>query len=492
MNKKSELQTTKDTYSSTESFLKFKNIQYRTIKVDPTLSAWEVSRDKNIPYEKILRSHIVKSIGNIFLVTVSIDKIIDPRLLVSTLGVRKLFVGNEDDKNFYEEGVDSYVPIPELCKATGILDSSLDLKDDVYFFSEEPGVLLVIKSKDFFMLHDGSKRLDFSYPLSKLKLYQEPLGFKDINVIKGKFSVVRMKSRIMEVFEIPANSIIVGKIAKLKSKKKIDAKELLQLVASDPSITAQIMRWACSPYYKNKGKVNSLEDAVIKVLSPDLAINIAIGLSIGKSLQIPTKGIIGLQQYWEHSLYISSLVTELLEVIPEDKQIKKGLVKVASILHDFGFLVLGQVFSPQFEVLSQAIELNRDVGVVKLENYLFQVNHQQLSSWILKNWHLPEEVITAIKYHHHDDYFGKNSIYSNILFLADNLLKKTDLSCGRRSRKIYPEIYEQIGITEKQANLALQNVLKNKAEFKKMSSELFHEENILESNNSFNKNNKIL
>lgn len=458
----------------TEEFLNSKNIPFKVIKVNPKASPWGVARYNKIPYQKLIRAKLIKNYGNNFLVCVSIDRIIDYKHLCNNITKDLVTIrGSQSNKKFYEPGVDSYVPIPEIFNAIGIIDSSCQVDGNVYFFSESPGKLIEIDAKDFLVLHSDSKVLDISYPLSKLKLYQEPPGFKDANVIKGKFSGTRMKSRIIETFEIPALHYVVDEIADLKSKKSIDVTKLVELVSSEPSIASQVMRWACSPYYKNKGNANSLEEAIIKVLGPELTINIAIGLSIGKSLQVPEEGYIGIKNFWYEALVTANMLDELVKFVPEEKEIKKGYLYLSGLLHDIGYLVLGQVFLPQFEILSQTLELNRDVGEVKLENHLFQVNHQQIASWLLKSWHFPREIVTAVEFHHHDDYFGKDAIYPNLVFIADTLLKKHFYKNRRSGKEIPKEMYEYVGITEEQAFKALESIKCKQSKIVNLGKDIF-------------------
>src|SRR5690606_8304437 len=112
---------------------------------------------------------------------------------------------------------------------------------------------------------------------------------------------------------------------KLRVDPTAEAKDLARLVAKDPSLSAQLISWACSPYYGYPGKITSIDDAIIKVLGYDLVMNIALGIAIGQVMRVPNEGPIGLYNYWKHAIYTATLVERLVGLVPRENRPFRGL-----------------------------------------------------------------------------------------------------------------------------------------------------------------------
>lgn len=282
-----------------------------------------------------------------------------------------------------------------------------------------------------------------------------------LNVIIDKFSNRRMKTRVKEILDLPVMPPIVSEILKLKASGNYDKKKLLNLISKDPVLSAQVIKWANAPYYGKNKITTSINDAIDDVLGLELAMNICIGIAIGEIVNIPVKGILGLKQFWKHTLYVAALTEQLAAIIAKDKKVNKNLAYLCGLLHDIGFLVLGQIFPPQYSLLSQAAELNKDEKIVKLENHILNVSHQSLGVWLMDAWKMPNEIKVVVEHHHNPEYSGEHVIYANIVFIADSVIKRVELGLNLENVDLPQSMLSLLGIDKMQIQHALNVVLKN-------------------------------
>jgi len=84
---------------------------------------------------------------------------------------------------------------------------------------------------------------------------------------------------------------------------------------------------------------------------------------------------------------------------------------------------------------------------------------------------MPEELITAVKYHHTELHEGDNAIYSNIVLIANRLLKRLDI--GDSTQLLLPgEIMHMLGLDEKDANLALELIIEDESELDAIAKQM--------------------
>ena len=206
-------------------------------------------------------------------------------------------------------------------------------------------------------------------------------------------------------------------------------------VAADPSLAAQVIAWAQSPYYNAPGQVHSIHEAVVRVLGYDLVMNLSLGLALSKTLQLPKDGIAGNLSFWEQSVYCAALVEGLVRLVPARKRPPIGMAYLAGLLHNFGYLLLAEVFPPHFASFCRYMEVNRHLHHYEVEQFLLQTNREQMGFWLMNTWGLPEEVCLAIRYQNHPGYKvssnSKADVLAKMLFIATRLLRRyqpTDIS----------------------------------------------------------------
>jgi len=237
-----------------------------------------------------------------------------------------------------------------------------------------------------------------------------------------------IKLRISRLKRLPPMPEMARRIVQLNSQPNSSVKDLVSVVELDPSLTMQVMRYASSPFFGYRGKVDSVHTAISRVLGYNMVMNLALGVTAAKSFKIPKNVPLGLEAFWRHAVYSAALVQALSTALPAEIRPPAGLAYLAGLLHNFGHLLLGHLFKQEFLLLNKFIAREPARSVVDIEKEVLGADHTRIGAWLMKAWNLPEEVIVATREHHNEYYQGPHAVYSQLVMLSDLLLKQYDVS----------------------------------------------------------------
>ena len=234
--------------------------------------------------------------------------------------------------------------------------------------------------------------------------------------------------KLQKLYRLPPMPALALRILRLTANSEATARELAELIEFDPSLTAQIMRYARSALFNYPGQVNSVQDAVTRVLGFDRVAHIALGIASVRAFEVPRQGALGMDAFWRHSLYCAFLCQSLAPRCGADK----GLAYLCGLLHNFGLLLVGHLFRAEFQELNDLREANPEASMQSLEAQVFgqgssqdilAVGHGAIGGILHRLWQLPDPVVKAAGMHQHLGYHGEHEVYVRMVQLANALLK---------------------------------------------------------------------
>ncbi len=362
--------------------------------------------------------------GQKFLAILPYEYLLDYRQMTELLGFEAKIMSKKETQSYFKNCDENSSPlVSEVFNFEFLVDPSVLDKDEILIDSGDSETLLKIDKIGCNLLYQDCD--SFIFTASPEKLYAGKNNEKsDVDL---SFTPTRLKQRIDETFDLPAMPDIAQDIMKLRVDPSADAKKLSQIVARDPSLAAQVISWASSPYYGYQGKIDSIETAIARVLGFELVMNLALGISIGKSLKVPKDGPIGVKEFWKQAIYCANLAEKLCRAMPVKHRPERGLIYLSGLLHNFGHLLMGHIFPPQFDLINRTIEANPYTSIEDIEFYILGVTHEEIGAWLMQNWHMPEELIVAVHRHHQEEFWSKHAVYSNLVLVANRMLKQLDI-----------------------------------------------------------------
>lgn len=287
----------------------------------------------------------------------------------------------------------------------------------------------------------------------------------------ANFTQLRIKQRLEETLEFPPLPSTAQKIIKLRSDPDADIQALSAIVEEDPTLAAQVVSWAASPYYAAPGKIKSVHDAIMRVLGFDLVLNLALGLSLGKTLNLPQDNPKGFTGYWQQAIYTATAVETLVAAIPAKERPTLGLAYLSGLLHNFGYLVLAEVFPPHFVKYCRLQEANQYSNHCYLERHLLGVTREQMGAWLMRSWNMPEEVCNALRFQNDAEFNEEDTAYANLIFIAKRLLRKHGI--GEAPLEAIPKtMYEGLNLDPGEAEIAIEKMMEAVTELDMMASNM--------------------
>ena len=236
-------------------------------------------------------------------------------------------------------------------------------------------------------------------------------------------------ARLEKLYRLPPMPALGMRILQLTSNPDASARELAELIEYDPSVTAQIIRYARSALFNYPGQIDSVQEAVTRVLGFERVAHIALGIASVRAFDIPRAGPLGMDQFWRHSLYCAFVCQRLAPQCGADS----SLAYLCGLLHNFGLLLVGHLFPTEFEELNRLRAANPEVSMRALEQQVFgddgeqqmlSVGHGVIGGILHKLWQLPDPVIKAAGVHQQGEYEGEHKTYVVMVQLANGLLKE--------------------------------------------------------------------
>jgi len=193
--------------------------------------------------------------------------------------------------------------------------------------------------------------------------------------------IVKTLKEIENISPLVTN--LVGRLNKPDSTPK----EIAQLIATDQSLTAYILKRANSAYYGLVQKIDNIFNAIV-VLGYNEIHRIVIEERLRKV------GIQPLKAEWTHANITSNIAAYLANM--SNIGVHGGTAVTMGILHDIARNVMIQSSSQPQEDLPQdpRQRLRREIEI-------YGVDHATLGALLARRWNMPGNLCTCIEIHHH-------------------------------------------------------------------------------------------
>lgn len=279
-----------------------------------------------------------------------------------------------------------------------------------------------------------------------------------------------LRADIDRMTEFPAMPELAQKILALGTHP--DVQKLAAIVELDPGIAGQLVRYATSPFFGYGGKINSIRDAISRVLGVERAMDIAFGAAAGKAFKGPVDGPVGRDAVWLHAVYSAALMQALAEqAAPVEGKLSPGMAYLCGLVHNIGFLLLGHLYPADIHALNQALQQNPDAAVTAVERRLFWTDHTQLGAWLMRQWNMPGEVVTTVHEHHNENYQGQHAGYVHLCMIADRLMQRLEIGDACQ-QELPPPLLQAIGMDEEMMLAVFQRLLDARADLDHLAENL--------------------
>ena len=435
-------------------------IAYREVPDHPALD----------PARKVQAVLLDDAVG-ILMVLFTQSHLLDLNRLADLIGRRMTALAPDRLQTLLDKQGLSLLPgLPALINSPCLYEEQLLQQPTLLISAGEPGQLLEITREDFKRLLKNASVGGFGEPLSAIKLDYAGDDGEAITRAVQAFTARRIQQRLEATIELPPLAESVRRIMRLRSDPEVTIDEITSVVETDPALAAQVMSWASSSYYASQSKIRSVEDAIVRVLGVDLVINLALSLSLGKSLSLPKDNPQSSTPYWQQSIYTAAVIEGLTRAMPRELRPEVGMTYLGGLLHNFGYLLLAYVFPPHFSLICRHLEVNPHVSHSLIEQHLLGISREQMGAWLMRFWGMPDELAIAVRFQHDPAYIGTDAAYPNLVCLALGLLRNHGIGHGA-SAPIPDALFERLGVTRDKAEAVVSKVLEAEVLLREMAAQ---------------------
>lgn len=457
------------------TFLESQPLPYRVVPCPPGETLTQAAATLDLPPQQVVRAVLLGDIKGIVMAILPSSHILDFSLLCQSQG-RELepLYGNDTSTQIFTDCLPgSHPPFPDAFGLPALADDSLvaNENEELYLDGGSGDALICMKGSDYRILLNNAQWSHFAVSINDLDSLMSRQSFspQSLTNLTNRYTPTRLQAGIEAIAELPILPYTVQRIMALHANPDTTIDDLIHIVEQEPGLAAQIFYWARSSLRGHHDSVESLDSAIRQILGFDKALHLILGSTLGQIFNIPVDGPVGLQTFWRHSVYCASLIGELIKMLPDYVQVKPGLAYLSGLLHDIGYLVLGHSFPARFFLFNRFIAVNRHAPLSVVERYVLGAEHWHIGAWLLQAWHMPEEVVAAVRWHHHEDCTQPHAAYSNLVLIANRLLHYIGLGEEQNNRLPALAMFT-LGITREQAIAALEQVQASMAELDALSA----------------------
>jgi len=375
----------------------------------------------------------------------------------------KLMQRKEQVRVRQRAGLQELPALPSLTGWPTIIDRRVDELESIALELVEQNVAVTMSLDDFRKLTAQADRNSFAIDAQSVSVNHSN-GQSDRDELHNalkKFTGRRIQQRLEDTLELPPLPETAQRIIHLRANPNAVMGDLVDIVESDPSLAAQVVSWASSSFYAAAGQVRSVHDAVSRVLGFDLVMNLAMGLSLGRALNEPQDHPDGYVDYWQQAIWQAQSAGILASMMPRGQRPLFGLAYVSGLLHNFGHLVLAQVFPPHFKLVCRSLEVNPNIDSSVIEHHLLGITREQIAATLMENWGMPEEVVMGIRYQKNPGYDGEHHVYARLLWLGRQLLTARGVALGA-GEPLSDEVFDEMGLDREKVESRFDELVENK------------------------------
>lgn len=187
------------------------------------------------------------------------------------------------------------------------------------------------------------------------------------------------------------------KILRMISENASDFGDLAKEVKTDQVISAQVLKFCNSAVFGGRGRIDTINDALLIIGQNSLAkiiANIAV-----KNLMANTERGYSLVQggLYHHSIGVALLSEKIAE--------KTGIATpftayTAGLLHDIGKVALDQFVASAMPFFYRDSKDHQTTDMLSLENKYLGINHTVAGKKLSEMWGIPESISSVIEHHH--------------------------------------------------------------------------------------------
>jgi HD-like signal output (HDOD) protein len=197
-------------------------------------------------------------------------------------------------------------------------------------------------------------------------------------------------SELMQIKHLPPLSTTATRLLEAVADNDISLRELAGIIEFDPGLAARVLGLANSAYFGQAQPVNSVEEAIIRVLGLKMVKALSLSLAVAGSFDTRRCHGFDLVDYWYKAL-ASAQLARLLSLEVKSGKTHPDEAFLGGLFHNLGTLFLVHAFPDRYSQVLVECGGGNDLPI--LEQQIIGIDRVEAGVWIARRWHLPEPAI---------------------------------------------------------------------------------------------------
>jgi putative nucleotidyltransferase with HDIG domain len=232
----------------------------------------------------------------------------------------------------------------------------------------------------------------------------------------------KLRASLCKIDSLPAMPEIAQKLLALPLNTEDGEAQLLKLIEQDLQLFARIIGLANSSAMGVGRKITGIQDAA-QLLGMKRLKSVAIGIAtMSRMANMPAGKHFDPHDLWTHSMTVAIVMNLIAQVMPKRIRPDDNQIFIAGLLHDIGLMVLHYLDPAASDELHRQLRLQPKVPITQIELELFGMTHGEIGALLVRQWHLPEEIVEVVALHHSQDISSVSP--ANLLVRIANVAEK--------------------------------------------------------------------
>ncbi|RMG30231.1 MAG: HDOD domain-containing protein [Gammaproteobacteria bacterium] len=254
------------------------------------------------------------------------------------------------------------------------------------------------------------------------------------------------RSLVNDVSYLVSPPDICVRVFDLIESDTASADEIGEVISSDPSLTARLLRLVNSAYFNLARKVDTVSRAVTLVGIRELY-SLILAVSAIRTFSNLSGSLVNMDTFWRHGLFTGLIARNLARRV---HVLHPERLFVAGLLHDIGHLVL---YTRLPEIMQQILLVSGGDEGLQHQAELSELgfSHADLGGALAETWKLPDALCAAISYHHLPGCATETAAFeAALVHLADVLANRSQIGAfcekPQPEEPIDPFVWEVLGL----------------------------------------------
>jgi len=250
-----------------------------------------------------------------------------------------------------------------------------------------------------------------------------------------------LKQIVMDMRSLEPFPKVASAVLALAGQKGVIPHDIVEVVKTDPGITAKVLKLCNSAYYGFQREVGSLAEAS-NMLGVDALVNLVMTSSASKYFRD-----YGNSSPAERELQWARCVRQAIasqQIAKRQGYDSPDRAYTVGLLQNIGEIVLGRFYNEDIHRVQAEVACGR--SRLEAERAILGMHHAEIGARLSSEWQLPEFIVDTIRYHHDPSRAHIDPLLTSTVHLAETLLAPEDPNSMQLAHEVCEAAYELTGL----------------------------------------------